>query len=107
MTRGLPWQTGALRPVSQWPRLSPAGREHRMRLTVTTALGAALALGPSLPVSAASAATRTTGRQSFRGQVIAPAETGARKRRPYSSESPVRRGSRNVAGTVVRRGAAV
>jgi hypothetical protein len=50
-----------------------------MRFTVTTALGATLALGLSFPVSAASAATRTTGRQSFRGQVIAPAETGARK----------------------------
>jgi hypothetical protein len=42
------------------------------------ALGTVLVIGTSLVVSAAPAAARTTGSESFRGQIIAPAKSGTR-----------------------------
>jgi hypothetical protein len=49
-----------------------------MRSTVGPALGIALALGLIFAAAAAQAATRTTGKESFRGQIIAPAKSGTR-----------------------------
>jgi hypothetical protein len=41
-------------------------------------LGVALAVGLTLAAAAAPAAARTSGKESFRGQIIAPAKSGAR-----------------------------
>ena len=50
-----------------------------MRFSTRVALGIGLALGLIVAVAPASAATRTRGNESFRGQIIAPAESGTRK----------------------------
>jgi hypothetical protein len=49
-----------------------------MRRNVRTALGTAFAVGLALTATTATAAARTTGKESFRGQIIAPAESGTR-----------------------------
>jgi hypothetical protein len=49
-----------------------------MRLNVKAAVVAVLAIAPPLAASAVPAAARTTGKASFRGQLIAPLENGHR-----------------------------
>lgn len=49
-----------------------------MRPKVRAALGTVLAIGFTLAVSTAPAVARTTGKESFRGQIIAPSESGTR-----------------------------
>ena len=49
-----------------------------MTLNLRAARGTVLASGLMLATAAAPAAARTTGKESFRGQIIAPAESGTR-----------------------------
>ena len=49
-----------------------------MRRNVRAALGTALGIGLML-IATSTAAARTTGKESFRGTIIAPAESGTRK----------------------------
>ena len=50
-----------------------------MRPAIRAALGVALAVGPTSAAAAAPTAARTTGKESFRGQIIAPAKAGTRQ----------------------------